>query len=147
MLAGFAATRGDPIDTSDYYAALGLAPDASREEIMAARRRTLRTLHPDANAAPEAAERFDEAYKMFAVLCDPERRAAYDRARAPANTGPATLLMCRDCGGAGVSAIIVCETCGGSGRSSFGFSPNCTACDGMGRLGIVCELCHGAGWR
>lgn len=129
----------------DYYDELGLAPDASRQEILTARRRLLRTLHPDTNASPEAADRFDEAYKMFAVLCDPNRRAAYDRGRA--EPGSATLLLCRDCGGAGVSVIIVCETCGGSGRSSIGFSPACTACDGTGRLGIVCELCHGAGWR
>lgn len=131
--------------SDDYYTALGLSPDAPRAEILAARRKTLRALHPDTNAAPEAAERFDAAYKMFAVLCDPERRAAYDRGRT--QSGSSTLLLCRDCGGAGVSIIIVCETCGGSGRSSIGFSPTCTACDGTGRLGIVCELCHGAGWR
>ena len=128
-------------DDSDYYAALGLVPGVSREEIVAARRKVLRALHPDTNASPEAAERFDAASKMFAVLCDPERRAAYDQGRA------GTLLLCRDCGGAGVSVIIVCETCGGTGRASIGFSPTCTACDGTGRLGIMCELCHGAGWR
>lgn len=132
-------------DDTDYYAALGLTPDASREEIVVARRKVLRALHPDANGAPEAAERFDAAYKMFAVLCDPERRAAYDRGRV--RPGGGALLLCRDCGGAGVSVIIVCATCGGTGRSSIGFSPACTACDGTGRLGIVCELCHGAGWR
>ena len=133
------------IDDTDYYAALGLEPGAAREEILAARRRTLRALHPDTNASPTAAESFDTAYKMFAVLCDPARRAAYDRARTQSDAP--TLLLCRDCAGAGISVIIICETCGGTGQSSIGFSPRCTACDGTGRLGLTCDQCQGTGWR
>lgn len=64
----------------DYYAALGVASDASPEEIKKAFRRLARESHPDANPGDPGAEaRFREAAEAYEVLSDSQRRAAYDR--------------------------------------------------------------------
>jgi molecular chaperone DnaJ len=64
----------------DYYAALGVEPNASPEEIKKAFRRLARESHPDANPGdPEAEARFRQAAEAYEVLSDPNRRAAYDR--------------------------------------------------------------------
>lgn len=59
------------------YEVLGVAPDASAEELRAAHRERVRRLHPDVASGEAAAMRaLNEAW---AILSDPERRAAYDR--------------------------------------------------------------------
>jgi len=64
----------------DYYAILGVEPDASPEEIRRAYRRLARQYHPDVNNGdPEAEERFKAISQAYQVLSDPQRRAAYDR--------------------------------------------------------------------
>lgn len=64
----------------DYYEVLGVARSASAEEIKRAYRQAAIRYHPDRNPDdPEAEERFKEASEAYAVLSDPEKRAAYDR--------------------------------------------------------------------
>ncbi|HEY8491139.1 MAG TPA: molecular chaperone DnaJ [Dehalococcoidia bacterium] len=63
----------------DYYEVLGVARDASQEEIKRAYRRLAMQYHPDRNKEPGAEERFKEINEAYEVLSDPERRAAYDR--------------------------------------------------------------------
>lgn len=66
----------------DYYATLGLAPQASDDEIRRAYRRLALQWHPDRNAGDRAAEeRFKEISEAYAVLIDPAKRRAYDAAR------------------------------------------------------------------
>lgn len=66
----------------DYYRALGLAPEATEDEIRRAYRRAALQWHPDRNPGrPEAGERFVEVSEAYAVLIDPRKRRDYDRAR------------------------------------------------------------------
>jgi molecular chaperone DnaJ len=64
----------------DYYATLGVARDASPEEIKKAFRRLARETHPDANPGDaEAESRFREIAEAYEVLSDADRRRRYDR--------------------------------------------------------------------
>lgn len=72
----------------NYYDRLGVAPDASQEEIKRAYRRRARELHPDANPdRPDAEQAFKNLGEAYDVLKDPERRAAYDGVRSGAYFG------------------------------------------------------------
>lgn len=64
----------------DYYAVLGVPRNADEKTVKAAFRRLARECHPDVNPGdPTAEERFKELGEAYAVLSDPEKRAAYDR--------------------------------------------------------------------
>jgi molecular chaperone DnaJ len=64
----------------DYYEVLGVNRDADEEAIKKAYRRLAMKFHPDRNPGDKSAEeKFKEAKEAYEVLCEPERRAAYDR--------------------------------------------------------------------
>jgi len=63
----------------DYYQILGLARDASAEDIKKAYRRLARKYHPDVSKESGAEDRFKEVAEAYEVLRDPAKRAAYDQ--------------------------------------------------------------------
>jgi DnaJ-class molecular chaperone len=65
----------------DYYAQLGVAPDATPETIKSVYRKQASQYHPDRNSDPDAAQRFREAQEAYEVLSDDSRRKAYNETR------------------------------------------------------------------
>ncbi len=63
----------------DYYEVLGVGRDASEEEIKRCFRKLAFQYHPDHNHDDGASEKFKEINEAYEVLCDPDKRAAYDR--------------------------------------------------------------------
>ena len=64
----------------DYYEVLGVAREASPDEIKRAYRKLALANHPDRNPGDaEAVERFKEAAEAFDVLSNAEKKAIYDR--------------------------------------------------------------------
>ncbi len=67
------------MEFKDYYQLMGLARDASADDIKKAYRRLARKYHPDVSKEPAAEARFKEMREAYEVLKDPEKRAAYDQ--------------------------------------------------------------------
>lgn len=76
----------------DYYEVLGVAKDASPEQIKKAYKKAANANHPDRNPGDEeAVVRFKEVAEAFAVLSDANKRGRYDRfghAGVSGNGGP-----------------------------------------------------------
>jgi len=68
------------VSTDDYYALLGLSADADDDEVRRAWRKLALEWHPD-RAGPGTTETFQRLSSAYAVLSDPDARAAYDRWR------------------------------------------------------------------
>ena len=72
----------------DFYAILGVSPDASDADIKKAYRKLARQYHPDQNPGDAAAEtKFKEIGEANSVLSDPEQRKEYDAVRQMARGG------------------------------------------------------------
>lgn len=93
-----------PDTARDYYGVLGVARDATGEEIKRAYRKLARSLHPDVNPDPAAQDRFKAATAAYEVLSDPEKRRIVDLGGDPLAAG----------GGAGPSSPF------GAGFGGFG---------------------------
>jgi len=74
----------------DFYAVLGVPPQADAAQIKAAFRQLARALHPDSATVPAAPDRWARVLAAWEVLHDPVKRAAYDRTRrqTAATTAP-----------------------------------------------------------
>ena len=67
------------MEYKDYYKIMGLARDANQDDIKRAYRKLARKYHPDVSKQADAEARFKELGEAYAVLRDPEKRAAYDQ--------------------------------------------------------------------
>ena len=64
----------------DYYEVLGVTRDCDDQTLKSSYRKLALQYHPDRNPGNrEAEERFKEAAEAYAILSDPQKRAAYDR--------------------------------------------------------------------
>lgn len=145
-----------------HYETLGLAPQASQQEIKQAYRELAKKLHPDKNPDPKAAEQFREVSAAYETLVDPIKRERYDRGGQEGRSGhqDAVKVPCsleelyvgcvKDVALEGHEA---CAACGGTGSASKAPSA-CPACNGTGH-GIIqmgpmqmfgpCQKCRARG--
>ena len=64
----------------DYYEILGVSKDATAADLKKAYRQLAMKYHPDRNPGnPEAENKFKKINEAYSCLCDPDKRAHYDR--------------------------------------------------------------------
>jgi len=92
------------VSRNDYYEVLGVERGASEAELKSAYRKLALKHHPDRNqGSKDAEEQFKAAAEAYAVLSDPQKRAAYDRfghaglgAQGPGGFDPSTFVGFED---------------------------------------------------
>ena len=67
------------MEFKDYYTTMGVARDATADDIKRAYRKLSRKFHPDVSKEKNAEARFKELGEAYEVLKDPEKRTAYDQ--------------------------------------------------------------------
>ena len=67
------------MEYKDYYQTLGVARDASQQDIQRAYRKLARKYHPDISKEAGAEDRFKEITEAYEVLKDAEKRQKYDQ--------------------------------------------------------------------
>ena len=64
----------------DYYDILGVARNASKDDLKKAYRKLAMKYHPDRNTDdPSAADKFKEASEAYEILSDDSKRSTYDQ--------------------------------------------------------------------
>ncbi|HWS58457.1 MAG TPA: DnaJ domain-containing protein, partial [Actinotalea sp.] len=73
--------------SSNYYEVLGVAQDATQDQIKKAYRKLARELHPDVATGEGSEDRFKDVSRAYEVLSNPEKRQMYDRGVDPTAPG------------------------------------------------------------
>src|SRR5690606_15292706 len=155
----------------DLYEVLGIAKNASKDEIRKAYRKMAMKYHPDRNPDSQEAEtKFKEAKEAYEILYDDQKRQAYDQyghAGVDPNAGMGGMGGGFG-GGFGDLGDIFGEIVGGGRRAGGGpqeyrgsdlkysleislaqAAQSCDVCDGSGAKPgtepTTCSTCHGAG--
>ena len=108
------------MEYKDYYKTLGVAREASADEIKKAFRKLARKYHPDMNPSDKKAEaKFKEINEAYEVLSDPDKRGKYDTLGPNwyEQFGPGTTSSRRTYGGRGTPFDF--DENSGSGFSDF----------------------------
>lgn len=63
----------------DYYEILGVAKNATDNDLKSAFRKLAKEYHPDVSKDPKAEEKFKEIQEAYAVLSDKDKRSQYDQ--------------------------------------------------------------------
>jgi molecular chaperone DnaJ len=127
----------------DYYATLGVAQDASTDDIKRAYRKLARQYHPDVNPDPTAHERFKEISTAYAFFGGGgATRGPRSRTRAGADAIlPLPLDLFETAFGVEapitVDTAVVCETCDGAGTAAGTHPRTCDTCSGRGEVQSV----------
>ena len=143
----------------DYYELLGVARDASPDEIKRSFRAKARDSHPDANPDDPSAEgRFKEIAEAYEVLSDPARRRSYDRGEAIdlsdlfSGFGGLDDLIRSVFGDSGIFGGGTVRTASPRGRDVLVRVPIDLAAAAFGtqsdvafRTNVICETCDGSG--
>ncbi|MEU5265839.1 molecular chaperone DnaJ [Amycolatopsis sp. NPDC021455] len=151
----------------DYYGILGVAKNASDQEIKRAYRKLARELHPDVNPSDDAQHKFAEVTTAYEVLSDPQKRKIVDLGGDPMDNGARGGGGDPFAGFGGLGDIMDAffgAAGGGGGRGRGPRSRVQPGSDALIRLGltleecatgvdkeiavdtaIVCDLCRGAG--
>ena len=69
------------MDYKDYYAVMGVARDATQDDIKRAYRKLARKYHPDVSKEADAERRFKELGEAYEVLKDPGKARGLRSAR------------------------------------------------------------------
>ncbi|MGH3948456.1 MAG: molecular chaperone DnaJ [Pseudonocardiaceae bacterium] len=150
----------------DYYGILGIAKNATDQEIKRAYRKLARELHPDVNPSEDAQHRFGEVTTAYEVLSDPQKRKIVDLGGDPMDNG-ASARGGRDpfAGFGGLGDIM--DAFFGGGAAGGGRGPRSRVQPGSDALirvtlsleecatgiskditvdtAVLCDLCRGAG--
>jgi molecular chaperone DnaJ len=150
----------------DYYGILGVAKNASDQEIKRAYRKLARELHPDVNPSEDAQHRFGEVTTAYEVLSDPQKRKIVDLGGDPMDSGARGGAADPFAGFGGLGDIMDAffGTATGGARGRGPRSRVQPGSDALIRIGltleecatgidkeiavdtaIVCDLCRGAG--
>lgn len=154
---------------TDYYGTLGVAKNASDQEIKRAYRKLARELHPDVNPSEDAQQRFGEVTTAYEVLSDPQKRKVVDLGGDPMENAASGGGGAQDpfAGFGGLGDIMDAFFGGSGGGGGRGRGPRSRVqpgSDALIRLGlsleecatgvdreitvdtaILCELCRGGG--
>jgi molecular chaperone DnaJ len=147
---------------NDYYGTLGVARDASTDDIKRAYRKLARQYHPDVNPDPEAGEKFKQISTAYEVLSDDQKRQIVDLGGDPlsgngggAGAGAGTFVGFQDImdaffgGGAGARGPRSRTRAGADAILPLQLDLNETAFGVEAPItvdtAVLCQTCHGAG--